>query len=150
MEKFHRVSNLFTMPNLLLACLQRQMGKHRNPQKHISKVRAEKVKNEWQEKQNAQLNSVYSTHRCRYVDGYLCPFVLLPRYVEIRNILWVLDHFRVSLEHFIPAMFTVPFFGIEHFHKGCKLLKETAMRRVLQFDNKVQAKTLSKLCLYKK
>lgn len=138
MEKFHRVSNLFTMPNLLLACLQRQMGKHRNPQKHISKVRAEKVKNEWQEKQNAELNTVYNTYKSiiyMYVDGYLCPFVLLPSYVEIRNILCALyDHFRVSLEHVIPAMFTVPFLGIELFHTGCKVSKETAMRRVLQFD----------------
>lgn len=69
-----------------------------------------------------------------YVDGYLCPFVLLPSYVEIRNILCVVDHFRVSLEHVIPAMFTVPFLGIELFHTGCKMSKETAIRRVLQFD----------------
>lgn len=132
MEKFHRVSNLFTMPNLLLACLQRQMGKHRNPQKHISKVRAEKVKNEWQEKQNAELNTVHNTYRSII---YICPFVLLPSYGEIRNILCALyDHFRVSLEHVIPAMFTVPFLGIELFHAGCKMSKETAMRRVLQFD----------------
>lgn len=75
MEKFHRVSNLFTMPNLLLACLQRQMGKHRNPQKHISKVRAEKVKNEWQEKQNAELNTVHNTYRS--IIQYICIWILM-------------------------------------------------------------------------
>lgn len=95
--KSFRVSNLFTMPNLLLACLQRQMGKHTgiHTKTHFeskSRERERETRIERKKKQNAELyvpqTYILYTLYYTYVDGYLCAFVFAPKICRnIRNIL---------------------------------------------------------------